>query len=434
MVILIVIASVCFFSRAWADPWAVVANLGSTVDPVYPQSIHTIDLGVTPPAVHGPFLAGQFGDEGGYVLDVHIIPGQRAALISNFGGQTVYRVDLKNPINPVVTGSVLLDDSVDSMFAEDIAITADGRLAIVADGGFSSTIAFIDLETLTLNSLYTLPNDYEAQAVAIAPDNQTVIMADYLGSAILYGQINATRDGLVSLTAIAGNPLCDFNDDPVCPDGEELPRPINIAISPDGQTVLVANTFDGTANVLRITGPGTVEPGTPFLLQVLPTVDPEPEYGLRSIDFSPDGSRAYIASNGGDIQGVDVFDQLSWLQVTGPGAVAIGGVAVAELLSNSSGGFYGVDVLAVTPDGYHALVGNMTTGNSTENVSLVNLDTFAVTSIPTNSIYPVGIDIASFPPITVPLLTPWGMGAFVLLSGLGAICGLLRKKSSLKTT
>lgn len=79
-----------------AAPWAVVsdANLGG---------IAMIDFGTTTPTTYGPFLQGQLGNTPSNLLDVAITPDGRYALLSNFGGQAVYRVDIQ-PYKPGCNG------------------------------------------------------------------------------------------------------------------------------------------------------------------------------------------------------------------------------------------------------------------------------------------------------------------------------------------
>ena len=152
----------------WAGPWAVVANYND-------RTIHTIDLGTVPPTLYGPFLAGQLGDSG-ELLDVAVTPNGRYALVSNIALLPVYRVDLSDPTNPVLAGTVDI-----GFQAEDIAISPNGNFALVTDGTFSNRLAIIDLSTFTLTTVYTLTTAGAfARAVAIAPDNQTVIICDFL--------------------------------------------------------------------------------------------------------------------------------------------------------------------------------------------------------------------------------------------------------------
>jgi hypothetical protein len=349
-------------------------------------------------------------------------------------------------------------ETADGMFAEDIAVSPDGRLAIVSDGGLSSSLAFIDLAIFTLNSIFPLPDvlpvtidpatpvedqmsQADAQAVAIAADNQTVLMVDYLGGSIVYGTINATNDGLDGVDRIA---LCPTYDPNTGCDGdtEYIGWPVNVTISPDGQTAIVAGAFRSFVWLLRITGPGQVERGTPFFVTGLPgtqsTAEPlvdECEFGgNQSVAFSPDGTRAYVESNNLHTYDAvcdwvaDLPNTLSWLRITGPGAATVGGAGVADLLGTNSGQFFGVDTLAVTPDGAYALATNPTSFGTVRNVSVVNLTNFAVTEAATDTEWPTGVDTFAQLQAQVPVFTPWGAGALSLLVGLMGFARLRKKR------
>ena len=349
-IVVMLIAGLSGFT--YADPWAVVANHND-------QTIHTIDLGTSPPTVYGPFLLWQLGISGS-LCDVVVTPDNHYALITNFELSTVYRVDISNLTNPTLAGSINI-----GFYAEDISIAPNGQFALVTDGGNTNRVAIINLTTFTLTDTYTLTTTKAgAQAVDIAPDNQTVVLCDFDNDRIIYGTI----DPATGLTSESTLPTIN--------------APLNVTISPDGQTALVGG-IDKTISVFRITDPGVVEAAT------IPTVGGLPDW-TQSIAFSPDGQRAYVISSGGNVSP----DRLSWLQVNGPGNVALGGANVASLPSTGKISFLGVDVLAVGPEGTYALVGNTSwEGSLTRNVTMINLSTWAVSSLTTNSDIPVGIDI-----------------------------------------
>jgi len=446
-------------SSAWAFPWAVVANSGTGGDPAGPdfesESIYTLDLGTIPPTVYGPFLEGQLVPTdpdtgkpiyGGGLFDVAYIPGTNDALISNFGYFTVYRVNFDNPTRPVLVGSVKLEVNPPtppdppgpdyySMFAEDIAVTSDGKLAIVSDGGFSPVIAFINLETMTLSSFFELyegvpfdpatppdplPPLNSAQAVAITPDNQTVIMADYFSGTAVYGKINGARNGLESVHSIH---LCpNWNDKTkTCGAKDYMSRPVNVAISPDGQTALLADAGWGMVSVLKITGPGKVEPGTPFQLWGFPDTyadylaDENAALGhVQSIVFSPDGQKAYLLQNGCYLSLDDKLianqlqNQISWVRINGPGQASVGKAWVAMLHSRSGSQLFGVDTLAISKDGTNLYASNPTLSGATKIVSRVNLLDFSTSAVNVNSTVPVGIEILGrkfYWPMFLPAIT-----------------------------
>ena len=259
--LLLVICSMFLVSQAWADPWALVVNTFGNPTPglnpgdpevEHPGTIHLINMGSTPPAVNGPFLEDQLGSLGGTLLDARavVIPGTTYGLVSDFGDMLIFKINLQDLHNPVLEGSLNI-----GMLPEDIAVTGDGSLALVTDGNYSSTVALIDLDTFTLNALaplevdndgdpLTAPVEVDGEAVAIAPDNRTVIFVDYVNHKIHYGLINAAQDGIESLQSITlcNEPLVDDADPSTPPVCQALVGwPLNVAISPDGATAIVAN-------------------------------------------------------------------------------------------------------------------------------------------------------------------------------------------------
>jgi YVTN family beta-propeller protein len=148
---------------------------------------------------------------------------------------------------------------------------------------------------------------------------------------------------------------------------------------PTVKTALVANFWDDSVTVLRIDGPGeVVRIGE---LRYLAGWQ-------QSIAFSPDGSKAYVVSVEPDP------DQLSVLDVNGPGDVTDSGVRI-DLDTRTSCGFYGVDCLAVSPDGSKAYVGNPCDnpdwGNPIDEVTIVDLSDYSVTEQINVGRYPAGI-------------------------------------------
>src|SRR3990172_2252194 len=259
-------------NEVYSDPFAVVAN-------EFDLTIQTIDLGTNPPTVHGPFLGGQLGGSGA-LQDVAVTPDGNFALVGNSELQTVFLIDVSDPTNPTLADS--LDIDLGSSFQEiDVAVAPNGQFAL-AVGGIGdlvgNQIAIIYIATFTLTTSYTLTTpDASAECIAIAPDNQTVIVCDTFFDRIIFGSINPVS-GLTSETTL--------------PTGN---RPLNATISPNGETVLVANFLvediftDMTVSVFRITEPGMVVAGTTPTVSVLPG-------GQQSIAFSPDGDRAFVDS------------------------------------------------------------------------------------------------------------------------------------------
>jgi len=385
------ILACCFFLftfSAFGANWAVISN---HVD----CTIQTIDLSTDPATIYGPFLANQLGTAG--LNDLALTPDGKYALVSSYYGGILYRIDITDPTNPTLAGSIafpVIPGAPDPYYftPQDIAVAPNGNFAVISSGRSllippqppTNMFAIIDLTTFTFTTTYTLTTtNGSAQAIAIAGDNQTVIMADRAG-----GSLSPPYPGRIIYGVI--NPATGLTSESTLPTGINS-YPINVTISPDGQTVLISGNTD-YISVFQITGPGIVVPGTPATVLGLPGRQ-------QSIAFSPDGQKAYALST------TPVPHLFSWLQITGPGVVNLGGASVATLFT--SGKDYrllGVDVVAVTPDNNFALVTNPSQPGDTtsRNVALVNLSTFAVSSIPTDSNYPMGVACFDFEVETCP--------------------------------
>jgi DNA-binding beta-propeller fold protein YncE len=321
-------------------------------------------------------MRGQLGDPSGGYLDVSITPNASLALISNFGDSRVYFLSLLNPQAPVVLGSVSVD-----MFAEDIAITGDGKWALVTDGGLSSSVAVIDVTRRRLVQVLDLGSG-DAQAVAVTPDGQTVLCADYLNARVHVLKMSPTTGGLTYMKGINLMPYW----------------PINIAISTDGRTALVASAYGyendippppaskigiwppsgANAAILRIDGPGQVY-HTGYVQMPLEVTNG------HAVAFSRKGTRAFYSTERflgyewdddyGDY--VPVYNnEIHVLSVTGPGHVVPTGTSVRLPLFTGAGSYFGVDSLAVDPvDGY-LYVSNHTSFGVDPTVAIISLSTY----------------------------------------------------------
>jgi len=90
--------------------------------------------------------------------------------------------------------------------------------------------------------------------------------------------------------------------------------------------------------------------------------------GQQGAVFTPDGTKVLVLS------AMPSPDQLSLLQVQQTGLIADTGQRV-NLLSDLDRVFFGVDVIAVTPDGAKAYIGNGGTGAVFPGVTVVDLTT-----------------------------------------------------------
>jgi sugar lactone lactonase YvrE len=91
----------------------------------------------------------------------------------------------------------------------------------------------------------------QAQAVEIAPDG-TVIVADYWNGAIHtllldeQGRLNALNTYTYTHP---GLPITDT---------KHMPRPVNLGLSPDGQTLIVCDSMTSTVGIYRLVSPGVL--------------------------------------------------------------------------------------------------------------------------------------------------------------------------------
>lgn len=341
-------------------------------------------------AVH---LTGELGSFGGGLFDVAITPDGKTTLVSNFGDSRVFFIDTSNPAAPAVASGVTL-----SFFAEDIAITPDGRYALVTDGGFSSKIAVLDVLNRTIVEEFKSGTTLQQfQAVAVAPDGVTVLTAGYSN-----GMVNAltlsTAGHLTYVTSIdVSNTVWDADS------GVSVMTlyPVNLAISPDGKTAIVASVagyidFSGTTpadaafQVLNITGPGVVALSDTVVI---------PATILRasqSIVFNRAGSKAYAMCTRPlpDPYPADPLDPslrnvIQVLNVTAPGTASDAGTRiVVEIYGKSQ--LFGVDTLAMDNRSQYLYVSNPTLSGASTYIQVVDTNTNTV------------LKTINFDPVTIP--------------------------------
>jgi DNA-binding beta-propeller fold protein YncE len=273
------------------ETMALSSGSGMTGVMVLTQGAIKIINGATHKA-SAPFLKGQLGSEGGGLFDVAITPNASTALISNFGDSKVFFVSLLNPAAPTVLGSVNI-----GFFAEDIAVTSDGKWALVTDGGFSPRIAVLNIATRRMATSLNVSGAY-FQSVAVSPDGQTVLCADYSNMAVQVLKMNPSTGGLTYVKSLKVAPY----------------TPVNVAISPDGRTALATSASGwendlpdpppnpdktslaiyppsgANASIFRIDGPGKVYK-TGYVQMPLDV------RGGQSVIFSRQGTRAFYSTD-----------------------------------------------------------------------------------------------------------------------------------------
>ncbi len=396
--------------------------------------------------MYGPVLTGELGSERGQLLDVAVTPDGNTALVANFSDwvidhyeSIVYFVDVSNPISPSVITSVTTP-----MFAEDIVVAPNGKFALVTDGGASSWVAVIDLPSRTL--AYTVETPAEcANAVEIAP-NGTVIVADYLGGYIhsLYpdasGQLTVTgsysyaltTDGQIafarSTDSLGGAGSVNTFGRSSHTTGEEsteslgkqtlrtdvthFSRPLNVAVAPDGQTVLVADvsTYNDpvsgpnesprrAAAVYQIVAPG--------VLSFTGAITDLTRY-VQSIAFNPAGTQAYLAANGlaatpEEHEGLYSYRHLAVANITGPGQVSLDKENAADYPRGGTSQLFGVDTLAVANN--KAYVANPTLSGGVFHVQVVDLSDYSVRKLDMPLLLiPTGITVIPIQKVYLPFV------------------------------
>jgi hypothetical protein len=133
------------------------------------------------------------------------------------------------------------------------------------------------------------------------------------------------------------------------------------------------------------------------------------------VAFSADGGQAYIITNQLHTpppEFAELPDRISVLNITAPGEASLNTAGAATLLNYSSVGtppLYGVDVLAVA--GSKLYVGNPTTDDPVNDLQVVDLTDYGVSSLPVGTLEgeaPMGV--ATFAPATLTVETT-GAGA-----------------------
>lgn len=390
-----------------AEHWVVVANN-------YKSNFSIVDT--TNNQVYGPFLEGQLGTEGGGRFDAAVTPDGRTALISNFGDSAVFLVDLSDPIRPTLITSVTIP-----FFAEDIAISPDGRYALVADGGFSPRLVTIDIPART--KVFTAElGSASAQGVVIGPDG-TIVVPDYFGQSIHTMILGET--GTVITT---GNTYTyTYPGVPITSTDYAL-RPVNLGLSPDGQTLIVCSTTTTTVGIYQVVAPGVlsfkgVVMGLEGAFDHYIAPDDVAHGAVQSVAFNAAGDKAYAVLNGLFTPGTTITNpvvdvqKIGVLNIAGPGEVSLEAGGVVTLPHHGSSQLFGVDVIAIA--GNKAFVGYPTVSGAPDpetgetSLAVVDLTDYSLTTtMVLNYEASIPVGVATVPShldlhVTVSDPTPW---------------------------
>jgi len=304
------------------------------------NSTSIIDPSTSPPTVVVTLPTG-----GILIEDATETPDGSTALISSFAPGLVTFIDLTTT-PPSIKGSPL---SIGTL-TESTAITTDGRFAVTADGACPKThVSSIDIASQTIVNTLSLV----ATAVAITPDNGTVIIGD--DCANQFSILALSAQGVLSDT------------------GVRVPNTVGtglhtIAVAPDGNFALATN-LSGSITVLRIDSASGITVGGSILLCCNPT----------GIAIAPSGAVAYVAMTDSTVAvlAVDLADN-----VTDTGTrIFIPGGPPPPLL--------GVPGIAFSSDGAQAYVSNFISNT----ISILDTVTNSVVGTVTVGNGPAGIGV-----------------------------------------
>jgi hypothetical protein len=377
----------------YPSTWVIVADVTGT--------LYTVNTASN--IVYGPFLTQTMGSHGGGLFDVAVTPNGKTALVSNFGDSKVSFVNISNPISPsfmvsltmVITytdeGDPLVPTDTEiityPMFAEDIAITQDGKYGLVTDGGMTAGIVVLDIAAQKEVTGSDLGTNY-ANAVAIAPDG-TVVVADYISgtlhSYLLDDSGNLTYVNSYSYTI--NEDTSEISPTGVLTTGWVIPHPVNVGIAPDGQTVILCDSsyytttlYDDYSTPLyeigayRITAPGVLS----FTQAIVGLTSGD----YQSVAFSATGDKAYLWGNGGGTFPAKP-SRLTVLDITGPGQISLNTEVAAEIPRYAGSALFGVDSIAVINN--KAYIGHETLSQMTDtlrtSVHVVDLNSYAVMTL-----------------------------------------------------
>jgi len=305
-----------------------------------------------------PYFRGKLGSYGGSLFDAVITADGKTCIVSNFGDSKIYFIDISGGFEerPVLRGNCTVP-----FFAEDLALSPDGKYVLVSGDFSSSQIAIIHVPTRKLRSVKTIGNK-NAESVAVASDG-TVLVSDNFGQAIHTYALSA--DGtLIYKRTYSTKPY----------------YPFNVSISPNGQTVLAACC----GGILGFAKKGRV-------LYRKPAIQFVAKPG-QSCVFSKDGTKAYYLTSS-----TPSGTLVQVLNVTGPGTVTPSGTSISIKPPRGSSQLFGVDTIAIDPEGDYLYVTNPTLSGGISSVAIVDLTTNTQVDYIKAAGIPTGIAFTTIP-------------------------------------
>ena len=363
--------------------FAYAGHKGVTVD-IENGTIYIMDTDTN--IATGPFFSGIYYD----LCDIVLTLDQNTAIVSSFHDYIIAFVDITDPVNPQIIGEVDFSSTPDAshpFHPEDLAITPNGKFVLASDGkeneggyDIDMGVASIDVQTETLVEFLILDPNKQAQSVSV----------DKYGN--VYAGDNANQKLYILDIDLSTGALSDSGIE------FDLPfAPLNSYTSPDGDNLIVVGK--GGLVVFNINGAGDIIQG-----QSITDLDGDGnDDDIQSAAYSADGTALYLADNSTDPDRVIIMD------VNPDGTLSFSGTTI-DLLTDFTKGWFGIDVMALEPDGNTLYIGNMSDGDEqgdivTNGLMILDLTTYQLTTmalpgaIPTATAFkkitsPPDIDIA----------------------------------------
>lgn len=316
------------------------------VENVNENNIQIIDTSDN--VIFGPYLSGQLGNN--QCSGTAVSPRTDFLLISSFDAQIVYHIDINNPFNPTIIASYNMGFS-----PEDIAISQDGRYALIADGGNATYMAVIDLESRTTVQTVDI-SPHCAQGVSIGPDGK-VLINDFTNQALHQYRLNL-GNGTLSYTGISVT---------------NLPGCINTSIHPSGNYAVI-NQLGYQSKVISLNSDNSIT-----VIQTLTEFT-----SSQSSVYSYDGTKVFFLSSNSNPDKVFAYNVLD------NGTLSY--IRQYSLSSNCTDGYFGLDPITTNINGsltYAANSGSVTTPN----VDVINTITQSQSTI--QALSPTSLDIGN---------------------------------------
>lgn len=318
-------------------------------------------------SISEPYFKGLLGSYG-QLLDVVITADGKIAILSNFMDQRIYFVDISGGfgVEPVLLGSQYVH-----MMPEDIAITPDDRYVMITNGGTGRTVSVLEIRSMRFVLIRklsgapapsdtdpnALDNDRRGSSIAIHPDGQTVLVADYAGSHVHVLLWDSEIEDLRWQTTHHFTPF----------------HPLNLIISPDGNSIVLP--INGHSRVITF---AYVSPG----ILAYKGNTPLPAGNSQSAVFSQDSSKLYYQTSR-----TGYGTQILIMDVTGPGMLSYSGTSIPVTPGRGPFAWYGIETLAMDTSGTYLFMTNPSEILGVKLVSAIDLTSNShVANLPTNGI------------------------------------------------